>query len=188
MRKKLYLSILLAVGISFAGAGEGGHHSPLELFWKGFNILLFLGIVYWFGRKPIAEAFNNFWSSLTRGVNESEEELERAKEELERAKEELEKAKVRADESVALAREAAQTEIENAKKHAQEVAQRIRERAKETIDIELKKAKEELALYGMKKAEEIAQKLLKDAFKNPEVHRKYIESQLRSLEERNVQE
>ncbi len=182
---KAIFTLILFFGISFASEG-GAHHSPLELFWKGFNVLLFLGIVYWLARKPVSEAFNNFWKSLTKGVEDSEEELRKAREELQKAKEELEKAKVRADESVALARESAQVEIENAKKHAEEVAQRIRDRARETVEIELKKAKEELALYGMKKAEEIAKDLLKDTFKNPEVNRKYIEKQLKSLEEANA--
>ncbi len=169
----------------FASGGEGGaHHSPLVLFWKGFNILLFLGVVYWFGRKPIAESFNNFWRSLTKGVEDSEGELKRAKEELQQAKEELEKAKVRADESIALAKESAQTEIENTRKHAEEVANRVREKAKETVEIELKKAKEELALYGMRKAEEIAKGALEEAFRNPDVQKRYIEAQLKVLEER----
>jgi len=182
--RNITLLFLSLVSLAIAGGGEGGHHGPLELFWKGFNILLFLGVVYWFGRKPIAEGFNKFWSSLTKDVDESEQELRRAKEELEKAKEELEKAKVRADESIALARESAQSELENAKKHAQEVAQRVKEKAKETVEIELKKAKEELALYGMAKAEEIAKDMLTDAFKNPEVQRKYIDSQLKVLEEK----
>ena len=183
--KKLLLATVIFSGIAFAGGGEGGHHSPLELFWKGFNILLFLGIVYWFGRKPIAEAFNNFWRSLYTEVDKSEEELKKAQEELKKAKEELEKAKVKAEQSVALARESAQAEIKEAEKHAKEVAQRIKERAKETVEVELKKAKEELALYGMKKAEEIALSMLEDAFQKPEVRKNYVERQLRTLEGRN---
>lgn len=184
MKNKSLLLFLVSTSV-FAAGGEGGaHHSPLELLWKGFNILLFLGAVYWFGRNYIAEAFNNFWKSLTKSVDDSERELRAAKEELQRAKEELEKAKVRADESIALARESAQTEIENAKKHAEEVAQRIREKARETVEIELKKAKEELALYGMAKAEEIAKGMLEEAFRDPEVQRKYIETQLKVLEDK----
>ncbi len=182
MRKVFFLS-LITLTLAFA-AEEGGHHSPLELFWKGFNILLFLGIVYWFGRGPVGEAFNNFWKSLTQSVDESEQELIKAKEELQKAREELEKAKVRADESIALAKESAQAEIEEARKHAQEVAERVKEKARETVEIELKKAKEELALYGMKKAEEIAVSMLEDTFKNPEVQKKYIDRQLRILEEK----
>jgi len=184
MRKLVYLMVLVSTSV-FAAGGEGGaHHSPLELFWKGFNILLFLGAVYWFGKNYIAEAFNNFWKSLTSSVDESERELMAAKEELQKAREELEKAKVRADESIALARESAQSEIENAKKHAEEVAKRIKDKARETIEIELKKAKEELALYGMTKAEEIAKGMLEEAFKNPEVQKKYIEAQLKVLEDK----
>ena len=182
MKKFLFLS-LTVFALAFA-AEEGGHHSPLELFWKGFNILLFLGIVYWFGRGPVGEAFNNFWKSLTQNVDESEQELRKAKEELQKAREELEKAKVRADESIALAKESAQAEMEEARRHAQEVAERVKEKARETVEIELKKAKEELALYGMKKAEEIAVSMLEEAFKNPEVQKRYIDRQLRILEEK----
>jgi len=180
----IYVLLILIGTVAFAAEEGGTHHDPLELLWKGFNILLFLGIVYWFGRKPIGEAFNNFWKSLTQEVDSSEEELKKAREELSKAKEELEKAKVRADESIALARESAQTEIENTKKHAQEIAQRIKEKARETVEIELKKAKEELALYGMAKAEEIAKSMLEEAFSKPEVQKKYIEAQLKVLEEK----
>ena len=174
MRTALFL--LVGATFSFA-ATEGGHHSPLELFWKGFNILLFLGAVYWFGRKPIADAFNRFFSSITEKIDESEEELRKAKEE-------LEKAKIRADESVALARESAQAEIENTRRHAEEVARRIKEKARETVEIELKKAKEELALYGMVKAEELAKGMLAEAFRDPEVQKRYVNKQLEILEEK----
>ncbi len=174
--------LILLVSVSFGA--EEGHHSPLELFWKGFNILLFLGIVYLVGRKYIAEAFNRFFNSIHESVDNAEKELRDAKEELKKAKEELEKAKVRAEESVALAHESAKTEIENAKKHAEEVANRIREKAKETIEIEIKKAKEELAIYGMMKAKEIAKSMLEEAFSKPEVQKKFIDNQLRVLEER----
>lgn len=174
MRTALFL--LAGATFSFA-ATEGGHHSPLELFWKGFNILLFLGAVYWFGRKPIADAFNRFFSSITERIDESEEELRKAKEE-------LEKAKIRADESVALARESAQAEIENTRRHAEEVARRIKEKARETVEIELKKAKEELALYGMVKAEELAKGMLAEAFRDPEVQKRYVNKQLEILEEK----
>ena len=182
---RIFFLIVILFGISFAAEG-GAHHSPLELFWKGFNILLFLGIVYWLARKPISEAFNNFWKSLYKSIEDSENELKKAQEELENAKEELEKAKVRADESLALARESAQVEVENAKKHAEEVAQRIRERARETIEVELKKAKEELALYGMRKAQEVAKEVLVDAFRDTETNIKYIKKQLKELEEVNA--
>ncbi|HIC97003.1 MAG TPA: hypothetical protein EYP11_01200 [Aquificaceae bacterium] len=176
--------VFMLLGFGIALAGEGGQHGLLESFWKGFNILLFLGIVYWFGRKPVREAFDRFWKSLTREMDTSEEELKRAREELRKAKEELESAKVRADESIALAKESAEREIKSAEEYAKEVARRVEEKARETVDIELKRAKKELALYGMLRAEEVAKELLKKAFEDPSVHRKYMEKQLKALEDR----
>jgi F-type H+-transporting ATPase subunit b len=185
MRNLVFTYILVVASTALAAEGGHGGHSPLELIWKGVNILAFLGIVYWFGRKPIAEAFNNFWNSIIARIEDSERELREAKEELQRAKEELEKAKVRADESIALARESAQSEIENAKKHAQEVAQRVKDRAKETIEVELQRAKKELAAFGILKAEEIAKDMLSEAFSKPEVQKGYVERQLKNLEGTN---
>lgn len=177
---------LLLLTPTLALAAEGSaHHSPLEIFWKGFNIALFLGIVYWLGRKPVGEAFNRFWRSLTEEVERSEQELMLAKSDLRKAQEELEKAKVRADESVALARESAQAEIQKARDHAQEVAGRVKEKARETIEIELKRAKEELARFGMIKAEEIAKEMLSEAFSDRELQKKYIRAQIKNLEEKN---
>ncbi|NPB06656.1 MAG: hypothetical protein GXO03_03510 [Aquificae bacterium] len=168
-------------------AGEAGHgHSPWELLWKGLNILAFLGIVYYFGRKPIAEAFNKFYASLVESLTRSEQELIKAREELIKAKEELEKAKVKAQEAIALAQETAKTERENILKHAQEVSERIKEKAKESIQIELNRAKKELALYGIQKAEEIAREMLEKEFKKPEVQKRYIEAQLKRLEEKHA--
>ena len=181
MRVVMLLFLIPFVALASEG-GEG--HDPLELFWKGFNILLFLGVVYYLGRKPVGEAFNNFWNALYRDLEESEKELTLARSELKRAKEELEKAKVRADESVALARESAQKEIEEARKHALEIADRIRKGAQETVEIELKRAKEELRRFGMIKAREIARDMLREAFSDKDLQKSYIESQLRVIEEK----
>ncbi len=179
-------TVLFLVFASFGFAAEGGHgHSFGELLWKGLNILAFLGIVYYFGKKPVSEAFNRFYSSIVESLTRAEREFLLAKEELIKAKEDLEKAKVKAEESVALARETAQTERERILGHAREVAQRIKEKAKESIEIELNRAKKELALYGIQKAEEVARDLLVKEFKKAEVQKKYIEFQLKRLEGKN---
>jgi F-type H+-transporting ATPase subunit b len=182
MRKSVFLALLTFPAMALAAGGEG--HGALEKFWKAFNIVLFLAIVYWVARKPVGEAFNNFWRKLTEDVDRSEQELALAKSELRKAKEELEKAKVKADESVALTRESADAEIKRAREHALEVAERIKEKAQETVEIELKRAKEELSRFGMQKAEEIAKEMLRDAFRDPSLQKRYIEGQLKVLEDR----
>ncbi len=182
---RLFFLTTLAVAFSF-GAEAHDMHSPGALIWKGLNILAFLGIVYYFGRKPISEAFEKFYNSIINSLVKAERELISAKEELIKAKEELEKAKKKAEEYKTLAQETAQTERNRIIEHAKEVSERIREKAKETIEIELNRAKKELALYGIQKAEEIAKEMLTKEFKKAEVQKKYIEAQLKLLEEKNA--
>lgn len=159
-----------------------GHHA-LELIWKGINILAFLGIVYYFGKKPISEAFSRYFQGLTERLLSSERELKEAKEELKKAEESLRDAKRRYEEQLKLAQETAKAVKEEEEKKAHEMAQRIREKAKEVIEIELKKAKEELVRYGAERAVFLARQVLAEEFKKEEVQRAYINRVLRRLEE-----
>jgi F-type H+-transporting ATPase subunit b len=161
---------------------EGGHHA-IELLWKGINVLLFLGIVYWFGRKPVSEAFNNFFKSLTEKLSTSEEELRLSKEELARARESYEDAQRRYKEQIKLAQQTAEYIKEEETKKAQQIANRVREKAKSAIEIETKKAKEELIHFGIEKARQMAEDMLKKAFEDPKVQRNYIDKALKSMEE-----
>ncbi len=158
-----------------------GHHT-LELVWKGLNILAFLGIVYYFGKKPIKDAFNKYFTGLTERLIASEQELKESQEELKRAKESLEDAKRRYEEQVKLAQETAKTIREEEELKATEISKRIREKAKEVIDIELRKAKEELYRYGAEKAYALAVEKLKEKFKEEELQKAYIERSLKKLE------
>jgi len=158
-----------------------GHHT-IELVWKGLNILLFLAIVYYFGRKHISQAFEGFFSKLTEGFESSERELKQAKETLERAKAEYEDAKRRHAEQIELAKQTAQQIKEEELKKVEEVAGRIKEKAKETIELETKRAKEELLRFGMKQAKELALQRLFQDFENPDIQKKYAEKMLRKLE------
>ena len=158
-----------------------GHHT-IELVWKGLNILLFLAIVYYFGRKHISQAFEGFFSKLTEGLESSERELKEAKKTLERAKAEYEDAKRRHTAQIELAKQTAQQMKEEELKKIEEIASRIKEKAKETIELETKKAKEELLRFGMRQAKELALQRLFQDFEKPDIQKKYAEKMLRKLE------
>ena len=161
---------------------EGDH--TLELVWKGLNILLFLAIVYYFGKKPIGEAFRSFFLRLTENLEGSEKELKQAKEALEKAKLEYEDAKRRHVEQIKLAEQTAQQIKEEEINKVDEIVIRIKEKASESIELETKKAKEELLRYGMQKAKELAIKKLAEDFQNPDLQRRYIEKSIRKMEAR----
>ncbi|WP_448584614.1 F0F1 ATP synthase subunit B family protein [Thermocrinis sp.] len=158
-----------------------GHHT-LELLWKGINILLFLAIVYYFGRKPVGEAFRSFFLKLTEGLEESERELKHAKEALEKAKLEYEDAKRRHAEQIELAEKTAQQMKEEEIRKVNEIIDRIKEKARESIELETKKAKEELLRYGMQKAKELAIKKLMEDFQSPDMQKRYIEKSIKKME------
>ncbi|MCS7029097.1 MAG: hypothetical protein N3C57_07535 [Aquificaceae bacterium] len=158
-----------------------GHHT-LEIIWKGLNILAFLGIVYYFGKKPIQQAFEKYFSELTEKLVSSEKELAEAQEELRKAKENLQDAQRRYQEQIKLSQDTAKVIVEEEEKKAKEIAGRIRERTKEVIDIEVKKAKEELLHYGAERAHALAVNILKERFKEEKVQKAYIEKYLRKLE------
>lgn len=158
-----------------------GHHA-IELLWKGLNVVAFLALVYYFGKRPIGEAFRRYFESLTEELTRSERDLAQAQEEFRRAKESLEDAQRRYEEQLKLAEETAQYIREEEEKKAQQIASRIRERAKEAVQIELKKAKEELLRYGAEKAYHLAVELLKEKFSDERTSSAYIEKSLRKLE------
>ena len=158
-----------------------GHHT-IELIWKGLNILAFLAIVYYFGKKPVSEAFNRYFQSLTERLIQSEKDLRDATEELRKAKENLQDAQRRYEEQLKLAQETAKLTKEEEEKKAREIAGRIREKAREVIEIELKKAKEELLRYGAEKAYALAVEALKEKFEDERVQSLYIEKSLKKLE------
>ncbi|WP_448588379.1 ATP synthase F0 subunit B [Thermocrinis sp.] len=159
---------------------EGNH--TLELIWKGLNILVFLGIVYYFGRKPIGEAFKSFFLRLTEKLEDSDRELRQAKETLERAKQEYEDAKRRHREQIRLAEQTAEQMKEEEIKKVDEVVERIKDKARESIELETKRAKEELVRYGMEKAKELAVKKLMEDFEDPQLQEGYIRKTLRKME------
>ncbi len=173
------LILFISFGLSY-GAEEHTNHT-LEIFWKGFNIALFLAIVFFFSRKPVSEAFNNFWKSLTEKLEESHKEVEEARKDLERAKRELEEAKIKKKESIKLAEASAKEEIEKTRIESEEIANRLKEKTREAINIELKRAKEELALYGIQKATEIAENTLRELLRDKNVQKKYIERSIKAL-------
>ena len=159
-----------------------GHHT-VELLWKAFNILLFLGIAYWFGRKPVSQMFNTFYQNLTKRLDGAEDELKKARADFENAKKAYEDAQRRYREQIELSKQTAKTMKDEELKKANEMVERIKLKTKEAIDIELKKAKQELYEYGLRKTRELAVQMLQDAFKDPKVQQAYIDRSLKSLEE-----
>lgn len=180
------VAILISAGVAAAAEHAGGHggtelHSPGVLLWKGINIAIVVGALVYFFKEPFKKWVEDYKNQIVKNITEAEEEHRKAKEELERARKSLEEAKERYEESLKVAEETAQRERETIVAQAQEVAQRIKEKAQKVIEIETNKAKEELRKFAAKKAIELSEGMLKEAFSDPEVQKRFTERMLSEL-------
>ena len=180
------VAILISAGVAAAAEHTGGHggtelHSPGVLLWKGINIAIVVGALVYFFKEPFKKWVEDYKNQIVKNITEAEEEHRKAKEELERARKSLEEAKEKYEESLKVAEETAQRERETIVAQAQEVAQRIKEKAQKVIEIETNKAKEELRKFAAKKAIELSEGMLKEAFANPEVQKRFTERMLSEL-------
>ena len=180
------VAILISVGVAAAAEHAGGHggtelHSPGVLLWKGINIAIVVGALVYFFKEPFKKWVEDYKNQIVKNITEAEEEHRKAKEELERARKSLEEAKEKYEESLKVAEETAQRERETIVAQAQEIAQRIKEKAQKVIEIETNKAKEELRKFAAKKAIELSEGMLKEAFSDTEVQKRFTEKMLSEL-------
>jgi len=176
----------ITAGVSLAAEHGGGHgelESPAVLIWKGINIAIVVGALIYFFKDSFIQFVENYKNEIIRTFKEAEEKHAEALRELQEAKRSLEEAKVKYEEGIKSAFEIAQKEKEQIVKQAEEIAERIKQSAEKTIEVELNKAKEELRRYAAQKAIELSEKMLKDAFKDKELQKKFAERMLSELSE-----
>lgn len=176
MRKFVYLLMISLPAL----ASEGGEGSGIIL-WKAVNMLVLLGIIYYFGGKHIKRFFEGRRQSVASMVEEAQKAKEDSIKALQEAKAKLEEANYKLQEGIKIAQETAKMERENALKQANEIAERIKKQAQENIAIEIRKAEARLKKYAAQKALEVSSKLIKEKA-NPETTRNLIEKSLRKLE------
>ncbi len=179
------LIVLLAAGLAFASAGGGAAAEPGALL-KGFliqvlNFAILVGVLVWFGRKPIREFFAGRTEAINKGIAEARQTRDSAERALEEVQKKLDSSDAEIAKMVKAAAEAGQREREHLIKEGQRLSSRVVEQAKAGIDFELKQASEglkaEAAQFAVKLAEEKIgrrldsagqMKLLEDAIKKLE--------------------
>jgi len=180
------IGVLLSAGMAAAAEHSGAHggtelHSPAVLIWKGINIAIVVGALIYFFKEPFLKWVEEYKNQIIKNITEAEEQHRKAKEELENARKALEEAREKYEESLKVAEETAQREKELIIGQAKEVAERIKEKAEKVIEIETNKAKEELRKFAAQKAIELSEKMLKEAFSDPETQKRFTERMLSEL-------
>ena len=160
---------------------RGRFGKPESFDWKGINIAIVIGALVYYFKDSFKQFIEDYKNQIVKAITEAEEKHREAKEELKRAKKALEEAKFKYEEGLKTAKESAEKEKELIIKQAEEMAERIKQNAEKVIEIEVNKAKEELRKYAAEKAIELSEKMLKEAFQDKELQKRFAERMLSDL-------
>ena len=158
---------LIFAGIAHAsGGGEGAHGGSEDALtrtiYQGLNLVLLLGVLFYFGRKPIAEFFASRREAIRAELSEAASLLSQA----EQRNAELQRRLVDLDAELQDIREAArrraEEEAERILSDAQAAADRIRRDARSAVALELRRAQAELRDEAADLALELAAQKLQD--------------------------
>lgn len=143
----------------FVGGEAGGEYLPLIA--KVFNLLLFVGLLFYILRRPVAQAFRDRREGIRRDLMQAQEERNAALAKLG----EVEARLARLDEEVEVIRAQAQKEAaeERARieRATEEEIRKVREQAQREIESAAKAARAELRAYAAEQSVRLAEEMIR---------------------------
>ena len=154
---------LLLAEAGFAAGGEERSAADVwkEMAWQGANLALLLGVLVYFGRKPITEFFASRRNGIQSELSQAADLLTAAEQRNAELQRRLVDLSAEVEGINTAARDRANEEAERILADARASAERIRKDAKAAIDQELRRAQAELADEAADLALELAGEKLK---------------------------
>lgn len=154
-------AMMLMPVVAAAESAEHGGGSG-ELLWQAVNLAIVLGVLVWFGRKPILEFFAQRRHQITHDLEAAATLLQEA----EARNSEIQRRLVDLDSQIEdlkeVAKHRAEDESERIIAEAQRTAERIRTDAEATVEQELRRARRLLRAEAAELALELAGGLLRE--------------------------
>jgi len=157
----LTVSLLLAAPALAAGGGDE-HGSAADLLWPTVNLLILLGVLFYFAHKPVKAFFADRRSGISGELEEAAQLKKEAEESFSKWERKLADLEQELQEIRETARERAETEREHILADARSAADRIRRDASIAIDQEVRRAHERLREEASDLAVELAAGMLRD--------------------------
>lgn len=154
--------LALVVGL-FAG-GEGGtswYNIPGWEAWKFLNLFLFLGILFYFIRRPLSESLIARRESIRRELMRAQEERNAALAKLEEVEARLSKLDSEVEAVRAQAQREAAEERERIARATEDEVRKLREQAQREIESTGKAARQELRRYAAEQSTRLAEELIR---------------------------
>ena len=162
--KVLFYSFILSPGIfvqSLLAAEEGASASPLDFVWKVVNLLILIGIIYWFARKPVSSALRNSAENARNQLEESRRMEEKSMAQMKQMREKLTGLEKETKAMVEKAKQEASAEKERIIEEGKKEIERMREQARFSIEQEYRKAEYRLRHWLAAESVKLAEEKLK---------------------------
>lgn len=154
--------VLLQAGAALAAGGEQTREEVVkEMIWQGLNLVLLLGVLFWFGRKPIAEYFASRRSGIQSELRQAADLLTEAEARNAEFQRRLVHLSSEIEDIQEVAKRRAEDETEHILAEARATAERIRRDARAAADQEMRRARKRLREEAADLALEIAAGKLK---------------------------
>ena len=150
----LYI-VLLATAATAAGGGDD-HDPIMEAVWQGVNLLLIVGVIVYFARRPVSSFFATRRADIKNELDEAAELLGLAEKRNAELQRRLVDLSSKVDEIRKGATQRAHEESERIVAEAHAAADRIRRDAQAAVDQELRRAQTELRQEAASLALELA--------------------------------
>ena len=160
----LLYSFILSPGIfvqSLLAAEEGASASPLDFVWKVVNLLILIGIIYWFARKPVSSALRNSAENTRNQLEESQRMEEKSMAQMKQMREKLTGLEKETKAMVEKAKQEASAEKERIIEEGKKEIERMREQARFSIEQEYRKAEYRLRQWLAAESVKLAEEKLK---------------------------
>ena len=154
----LLVALLAALPAYAAGEAPPG---PMDLVWKGINLVVLLAIIVYFARKPVAGFFRNTASREKELYDSAKRESEEMAAELDAQKQKIAGLERELERMVEAAKADAVEERRLMTEHAEAQAERIRTQARNQVEQELGKATNELRAQLADEAVKLAEELIR---------------------------
>ncbi len=159
LRNVLVVLGLLVMVASTASAAESG--SALRVLgWSWFNLIVLLGVLYYFGRKAVPALMVVRRATVKNEIDQANQLLEEAESKFAQWQEKIEQLDQEVGEIRTASLDLAEAEKERILAQARQTAERIREEGKTSIARELENARSELRAEAADLAIEFAREIL----------------------------
>ncbi|MGB8507445.1 MAG: ATP synthase F0 subunit B [Pyrinomonadaceae bacterium] len=148
--------------ILFAFEGEGWQaYLPVETLAKIINLVVFVGLMYFFLRRPISAAFNARREGIRKDLLRAQEERNVAVSKLEEVEGRLQRLDAEVEAVRAQAQREADAELQRIARSTEDDIRKLREQSQREIESAVKIARAELRAYAAEQSVKMAEEMIR---------------------------